>query len=119
MKIVFNDFESEYSDLLTRFGTKSVFQLRINRRLTEVYKTLNGLNPAYLNSIFEIRDIPYEFRDNSKLTQTKKVTTTFGLRSVNYVGSKLWNKLPPHIKGSPDLVRSRSEEYEFQTWARL
>ena len=100
---MFNDFDSEYDCLLNRFGTKSVFNLRVDRIFLEIYKSLNGINPSYLNSIFQIKTTPYELRDNSRLNQPKKETTNFGLRSINYVGSKLWNMLPVHLKNSPDV----------------
>ena len=103
LKIVYNDYDSEYDALLQRFGTNTVFQLRINRILNEVYKTVNKLNPSYLNPIFDVKSLPYALRDSLKLTQPIKDTTTFGLRSVSYVGSKLWNELPIHIKNAPDI----------------
>ena len=59
LAIVFNDFDSDYDCLLNRFGTKSIFNLRVDRILVEIYKTLNGKNPSYLNSIFQIKTIPY------------------------------------------------------------
>ena len=103
LAIVFNDFDSDYDCLLNRFGTKSIFNLRVDRILVEIYKTLNGKNPSYLNSIFQIKTIPYALRDSSRLCQPMKETTNFGLRSINYVGSKLWNTLPMHLKNSPDV----------------
>ena len=103
LAIVFNDFDSDYDFLLNRFGTKSIFNLRVDRILVETYKSLNGINPSYLKSIFQIKTIPYALRDSSRLNQPLKETTNFGLRSINYVGSKLWNMLPVHLKNSPDV----------------
>ena len=104
LKIVFSDFDAEYEDLLQKFGTTTVFQRRINRIVTEVYKIINNISPSYLNSLFEIKKTPYGLKDPLRIEQPRKKKTTFGLRSINYVGSKLWNELPLHIKKSSDVV---------------
>ena len=104
LSIVFNDFDADYDELLNRMETNSILQTRIKRIAIEVYKSINGLNPSYLRSIFEIRNIPYVLRDSSRLDQPLKQTTNYGLRSINYLGSKIWNTLPMHIKNSPDII---------------
>ena len=104
LKVVFDDFDSDACSLRERLGTKSVFQLRLNRILIEIFKTVHGQNPSYLNSIFKAKITPYNLRDPSKLIQSRKDSTTYGLRSVNYVGSKMWNELTPAIKSAPDVA---------------
>ena len=104
LSIVFNDYDSDYITLLNRANMKSVFQLRINRMLTEIFKTINGINPSYLNEIFKIKDVPYGLRDNSRMDQPLRKKTNFGLRSVTYVGSKIWNSLPSNIKNADELA---------------
>ena len=83
---------------------KSVFQLRVNRILTEIFKTIIDINPSYLNDIFKIKRVPYEMRDNSKMDQPLRNKTNFGLRSVTYVGGKIWNLLPIDIKNLEGLT---------------
>ena len=104
LSIVFNDYESDYDILLNKANMKSVFQLRVNRMLTEIYKTINGINPSYLNEIFKLKNVPYAMRDNSRMDQPLRKNTNFGLRSVTYVGSKIWNSLPANVKNAEDLV---------------
>ena len=71
--------------------------------LTEIFKTINGINPSYLNEIFKIKDVPYEMRDNLRMDQPLRKKTNFGLRSVTYVGSKIWNVLPANIKNAENV----------------
>ena len=104
LSIVFNDFDADYDELLIKMETNSILQTRLNRIAIEVYKSINALNPSYIRSIFEIKNISYELRDSSRLDQPLKQTTNFGLRSINYLGSKIWNNLPLNIKNSPDLI---------------
>ena len=64
---------------------------RIRVILLEVFKSINMLNSDCLNDMFKIKDGNYSFRNTRKLLQPKKKTTTFGLRSIAYLGAKLWN----------------------------
>ena len=68
-----------------------------------MYKCVNNLNPQYLNKLFVKNEHPYEMRDSSKLIQSKFCTYTYGYKSFTYYGSKLWNGLPPAIKGSENI----------------
>ena len=72
--------------------------LRLKYMIIEVYKCIKGLNPDYMNKMFSIKDVTYDFRDNSIAIQHKFSTTTFGRRSFSYYGSKLWNSLPRNLK---------------------
>ena len=61
------------------------------------------MNPTYLHSLFQIKKQPYSMRDEYILVQPKKSKTNFGLRSVSYFGSHIWNDLPTHIKQASGL----------------
>ena len=68
-----------------------------------VFKSLNSLNPLCLNNIFSKKSVPYRMRDSYIIEQPKRRTTTFGLRSLSYVGAKVWNELPTYLKETTDL----------------
>ena len=68
---------------------------------------MNNKNPLYIKGMFEIKESSYSLRDSSKLVQPKRNTTTFGLRSFTYFGSKLWNDLPIYFKDTDDLALFR------------
>ena len=65
-----------------------------------MYKSVKGLNPNYINELFEIRSPVYCLRDPFKVKQRKFSTKTFGYKSFGYYGSKLWNTLPVYVKSS-------------------
>ena len=71
--------------------------------LCEVFKCLKGLNPLSINELFEIKEVGYTFRSCTRLYQPKKLKTTHGLRSVSYVGAKLWNDFCPFLADEMDL----------------
>ena len=55
LSIVFNDFDADYDELLNKMETNSILQTRLKRIAIEVYKSINGLNPSYIRSIFDIK----------------------------------------------------------------
>ena len=96
LRILSKDYDSSYDELLHQFSTTTLHVSRLKNILTEVFKTIKGLNPECLNSLFEIKHTNYSMRNNYIINQPKRNTTTFGLRSISYMGAKLWNDLPHH-----------------------
>ena len=67
-----------------------------------VFKSLHEMGPSYLNSMFTTRESPYAMRNRNTLIQPKCNSVTYGLRSLNYLGPRLWNSLPNSIKAIDD-----------------
>ena len=55
-------------------------------------------------------------RDSLLLVQPKKETTNFGLRTISYLGSRLWNELPCDLKNASDtdfsVFKSRLKQWK-------
>ena len=100
LRILFDDKCSSYEELLKRAGTTTILVSRLKNMAVEVFKCVTESNTPCLNSLFEVKGPSYSFRDNSKLVQPKRNNVTHGLRSFSYLGSKLWNDLPNHIKNT-------------------
>ena len=80
--------------------------LRRHRTLCiEICKTLNKLNPGYMNDIFKLRNMNGLTREKHKLNLeiSRPNQFTFGTRSLRGSGLKVWNALPYHIKASDNL----------------
>ena len=117
LKIVYNDYESDYDTLLKMFGTDTMLQSRLKTMVMEVFKSLKRVNPVYIQNIFLNQDQPYDLRNPYPLVQKKTKTVTFGLRTFGYLGSKMWNDLPSHFKDTDisnvdtDVFRSQLKEW--------
>ena len=98
LRILFADYNSSYTELLGRAGTTTLLIQRLRLIALTVFKSLHGLNPTCLNDMFTPKQVPYRMRDSSLLEQSRYRTTTFGLRSISYIGAKLWNDLPSYLK---------------------
>ena len=64
---------------------------RLHGILCEVFKSIKGINSKCLNDLFEVESTSYSLRNDVRVVQPKWRTTNFGLRTVSYLGAKLWN----------------------------
>ena len=78
-----------------------IFKLRL---LTFVFESLNTLAPHYFHNYFSLNSSihSYETRHSTRgdIYVEKKNTLQFGLRSIRYMGEKLWNDLPLEVRNS-------------------
>ena len=100
-------------ELLKRAGTTTLLIQRLRLIALTVFKSLHGLNPPCLNDMFTPKYVPYQLRDSSLLEQSRWRTTTYGLRSMSYIGAKLWNDLPNDFKAMTDFTDFKRM---LQTW---
>ena len=98
-----SDFSSDFESILIKSGkfTIEVKQLRI--LALEVSKTLNNMNPGYINEIFYkaafTKDIPLNLGFN------ENHTTKYGNKSLRCLGPHIWNSLPKQIKKETDYAK--------------
>ena len=64
---------------------------RLRSMLLHVFKSLNGMNAKCLNDMYSVKQLNYSMRQSVKLAQPQRKTTTAGLKTVSYLGAKLWN----------------------------
>ncbi len=80
--------------------------------LTFVYKGLNKLSPACFHNYFtpssSVHRIGTRQATRGDLFRSSKNTTLYGLKTVKYFGSRLWNTLPLFIRVSSSLSVFRS-----------
>ena len=108
LRFVLKDSTSDYETLLSKSDFDSFRISSVKTMAVEIYKILNGMGPEYLSTLFSKSNVPYQLRDGNKLTQPLKRTTTFGIKSLAYFGTHLWNMLPHHIKNSVSLREFKS-----------
>ena len=103
LRFVLKDSISDYDTLLSKGGVDSFRISSLKTMAVEIYKILNGMNPEYLSPLFSRSTAPYSLGDNNKLIQPIKRTTTYGIKSLAYYGTHLWNLLPLDVKGAITL----------------
>ena len=82
----------------------NVYRLR-NLRV-EIYKTINKLNPEFMNNIFKVKEnkrvVREQYKFNLETPEWNQVT--FGAKTLKVYGSKVWNCLP----SSENLIQFKS-----------
>ena len=91
LKIIYKDYVSSYEDLMLKANTPTMLNKRLQGILCEVFKSIKGINSKCLNDLFEVKSTSYSLRNDVQVVQPKRRTTNFGLRTVSYLGAKLWN----------------------------
>ena len=93
MGILYKDYDSTYHVLLENAKGSTALMSRIYCIAIHVFKCFKNMNLSPLNDKFETKDLRYSMRNPNKLTQPKRRTTHLGIRSLSYLGSKMWNEL--------------------------
>ncbi len=98
LRFMFNDKTNSYAILLEKCGYTTLHIKRIKTIASEVFKSLNNLNPAFMNKMFDVKDVSYGLRDSQILIQPKFKKITYGKNTFKYYGTHIWNLLPNNIK---------------------
>ena len=69
---------------------------------TEIFKTINYINPSYMKNIF-ISKANAKVRPNDIEVRYHK-TTSYGGESLNTLGLKIWHHHPSNIKSETSLI---------------
>ena len=106
LRVLLNDYYvSSYEQLLEKSGKCNINIRRLRCFCIEIYKTLNDVNPSFMEKIFEKRDETRVTRDryNLNLNIPRRNQVTFGAKSLKFYGPKIWNTLPVNIKTAEHL----------------
>ena len=80
---LYDDFEASYEDLLSKGGKSKINVRRLRTLCVEIYKTLNDLNPSFMNDIFKLKINGREVRDKYNLNLDIPMNQrTFGYKII-------------------------------------
>ena len=96
LRLLYNDNTSTYDSLLAKANKLSTELKRYRTLVLEVFKTLNVLNPTYMQDLFYLRSTSARQPNNIAVVSTN--TKTYGTKSLRSLGPKIWNSLPEYIK---------------------
>ena len=64
----------------------------------EVFKSIMHFDPESMWSYFNENTIPYNLRNGNRLLLPSAKSVKFGINSLTFRGSLLWNNLPLNLK---------------------
>ena len=113
LRILFNDYEASFEELLQRNNEQTVHTKNLHKLMTEVYKSLNCQNPAFMWDLFIRKEVTYDLRAKDLLQLPKARTVLNGLNSIVFRGSILWNAISDEIKSSQSIA---SFKLKIKSW---
>ena len=106
LRLLYNNYTSTYDSLLAKANKPSMEIKRYRTLALEIFKTLNDLNPTYMQDLFYLRSSSARRPNNIAVVRTN--TNTYGTKSLRSLGPQVWNSLPEHIKAETSLAHFRS-----------
>ena len=107
LRIIHNDYDSDYETLLKSSGLSTMQIKRIKQLAIEIFKTVNNLNPDFMKNIFTSKQNA-RVRPHDLLVRSHN-TATYGDKSFKILGPKIWNALPTDLKHEISL--NKLKEY--------
>ena len=102
LKFIYDVLNTSYESLLSQAGLRPLEVHRQTCIIQEVFKCLQGKNPAYLCDMFTVKSCSYGLRRVGTLNLPQS-RTNIGLHSFRYTGAKLWNTLPSDVRNMTEL----------------
>ena len=111
--ITFNSkisFSTPIFDKLQVLKQEHIFQLQLS---FFVYECINSISPVhfqnYFNKILNIYQISTLQDVRGDLFVEHRSTVQYGIRSVQYLGARIWNDLPLLIRNSPSMTNFKKK----------
>ena len=94
-----------YELLLEKSGKPTMNLARERLFCIEVYKTLNSLNPCFMQELFKLRGTNRNVHKKYKLNLNIPVVNqvNYGTKSLRSFRPKIWNSPPHHLKSAENL----------------
>ena len=117
-RLISSDYFSDYESLLEKLKFVCVQIRRIRSLCVETVKSLNDLNAPCMKELFIRNESTYNLRSYNDLSVPRVNQNTFGLRSIRYEGSLMWNHLPNNIKNACN-IEMFEKAYQKLEWSAM
>ena len=89
LRIVYNDVNSSYSELLAKSDLSFLYINRLRRLMIQVYDSLSNTSvPKYINELHKAKHTAYDTRCKLQLQLPTFNTTAYGRNSISYESFK-------------------------------
>ena len=97
---VYDDYNSNYEELLASHNDISIHQQHLKHLAVEGFKSLTNLKLEFVQSFFKNKSIPFNLRNGNICILPPAPSSHYGINSVQFRGSLLWNNLSLSVKES-------------------
>ena len=107
-RVGYNDYNSSFSELLEMANERTIRIRNLKFLLTELYKILNGLSPPIMSKVFQTNDCLYDLGNPRILASKHKSTIKYGINTIAFKGSQIWQNIPLETRNSESLSLFKS-----------
>ena len=104
LRMISGNYTSTFQELLNDNNETTIHVRNTHLLLIEIFKFVNELSPEIMNEIFKLKENTYHLRNPRELFATKKSTIKFGIDTISYKATQLWQNLPHFMKNVPSLA---------------
>ena len=121
VRVLLHDYGSTFEELLQKRVEHIMHTKNLQTLLLEVYKCLTSKNPSFLFDLFELRPTNHNLRVKDLIQLPSTRTVKYGLNSLRFRRSMLWNTLSDMIKSakSDRQLMNRIKEWTGSTYCCL
>ena len=109
LRIVYNDYESSFEQLLIKDKSLCIHYQNIHRLMIEIYKIFNEEGVNVFSELFIKSNHNINLRSGQDLIVPSVQSVLKGKNSLRYFGSVLWNSLPIDIRISETISVFKSK----------
>ena len=111
---IYSDKKLSFADLLQMDGSVSIHHRNLRTVAVELFKVLKGLSLVIFAEGFPVRQpSQYNMRNYSHFAMPRPKTVNHGLESLSCIGSKLWDRVPSHMK---EIDSMNEFKHVIRTW---
>ena len=103
LRIVYNDYESSFQELLELDNSVSIHHRNICLLSIELFKVKNGFSNQIISELFDLRNIECNLRSQADFSLGAANATNYGLQSLRYFAQKIWNMVPADFRNVNNL----------------
>ena len=100
LRVLLDDYGSTFEEPLQKRGKQTIHTKNLQTLLFEAYNYLPSKNPSFLWDLFERRPKNYNLRIKDLIQLPSMKTVKYGLNSLRFIGSMIWNTLSYVIKSA-------------------
>ena len=114
LRIVYKDNISSFEEWLKKDKSFYMHHRNIQLLTIELFKVKNNLTNRTMCDIFETKNLDYDLRSKRDFIRTRVNSSSFGLSSLKYLATKIWDIVPYEIKsvGNMNLIKKKTRNWE-------